>query len=240
MQPRFRTSLIAAAVSLAFAAGLSLSAQATGTYDKSTATTPATSTDTHAQAPANAMRSQAPATDMRAQTPSGAMPAQSSSNDMHAQAQLSSDDRKFIEKAAQGGVAEVKLGQLAADKATNSEVKKFGQRMVTDHSKANDKLMQIAKHKNITLPNGMDSSSQREFDKLSKLSGEKFDREYMKAMVSDHKKDVKEFQKEAKKATDSDLKNFAESTLPTLEDHLSLAKSAEEVAKHEGKIARAS
>jgi putative membrane protein len=235
MHPEFRKSLITAALSLAFATGVSMSAQATGTYDKSTGTTPATSTDTHAQAPANAMRSQAPAIDMRTQTPSSAMPAQTSSNDMHAQAQLASGDRKFIEKIAQDGAAEVKLGQLAADRATNSDVKRFGQRMVTDHSKANDKLMQIAKQKNIVLPSSMDSSSQREFDKLSKLSGEKFDREYMKTMVSDHKKDVKEFQKEAKKAKDGDLKNFVESTLPTLEEHLNLAKSAEDAAKHEAK-----
>ena len=134
----------------------------------------------------------------------------------------------------------MKLGQLAADKAQNSEVKKFGQRMVTDHSKANDKLMQIAKQKNITLPSGMDSSSLRVFDKLSKLSGAKFDREYMKTMVSDHKKDVKEFEKEAKKAKDADLKNFAESTLPTLEEHLNLAKSAEAAAKNEPKTASTS
>src|SRR5947207_611368 len=81
--------------------------------------------------------------------------------------------------AARGGVGEVQLGQLAAQKAQSDEVKQFGQRMVSDHSKANDKLKQVATQKNINLPTEMDSSSKREYDKLQKLSGAQFDREYV-------------------------------------------------------------
>ncbi len=129
---------------------------------------------------------------------------------------LSSSDKKFIEKAAVGGMAEVQFGKLAADKASSDEVKKFGQKMVDDHSKADDQLKQVATSKGVTLPTSLDKSTQREMDKLSKLSGADFDREYMKTMVSDHKKDVSEFKSEASKAKDPDVKQFASSTLPTL------------------------
>ena len=148
-------------------------------------------------------------------------------------ASLSSSEKKFIEKASEGGVAEVEMGKLASQKAQSAEVKQFGDRMVKDHTAANDKLMKLASDKGVVASKDMDASSKREYDKLSKLSGAEFDREYMKNMVSDHEKDVKEFQSEAKSAKDSDVKNFAESTLPTLEEHLKLAKSAQSSIKNE-------
>lgn len=149
---------------------------------------------------------------------------------------VSSSDRKFMEKAAQGGMAEVKLGELATQKAQSPQVKQFGQRMVDDHGKANQQLKQLATTKGVTLPTELDKSTQREYDKLSKLSGAQFDREYMDHMVSDHKKDVGEFKSEASKAKDADVKQFASSTLPTLQEHLQLAQSADQAAKHEGKM----
>ena len=146
---------------------------------------------------------------------------------------IAAADRKFVQKAAQGGIAEVQLGQLAAQHAQSEEVKQFGQRMAGDHSAANNKLQQLASQKGITVPTDMEASSRREYDKLQKLSGAQFDREYMSAMVSDHNKDVKEFRSEAKTAKDPDIKAFASSTLPTLEDHLKAAKAAEGTAKNE-------
>ena len=146
---------------------------------------------------------------------------------------VSSSDKRFVEKASQGGVAEVQLGKLAEQKAQSPEVKKFGARMAKDHTAANDKLSSIASRKGIAAAADMDSSSKREYDRLSKLSGAEFDQEYMKNMVSDHKKDIKEFQSEAKSGKDADIKNFAQSTLPTLEDHLKQAESAEAAAKNE-------
>jgi putative membrane protein len=146
---------------------------------------------------------------------------------------LSSSDRKFIEKAAVGGMAEVQLGKLATQKAGADQVKQFGQRMVDDHSKANDQLKQVASSKNVTLPTDVDKSTKREMDKLSKLSGADFDREYMKNMVSDHKKDVSDFKSEASRAKDPDVKQFAASTLPTLQEHLQLAQSAQQTANSE-------
>ena len=113
-------------------------------------------------------------------------------------AALSSGDRKFMRDAAQGGMAEVQEGQMAAQKANDPEVKKFAEKMVADHSKANDKLKQIASDKGVTLPTDLPASAQRENAKLSKLSGAAFDREYMKHQVADHKKVVSEFKSATK------------------------------------------
>jgi len=107
---------------------------------------------------------------------------------MATSASVSRGDRKFMERAAQGGMAEVQLGKLAAEKALSPEVKQFGQRMVDDHGKANDRLKQLATTKGVNLPTELDRSTQREMDKLAKLSGADFDREYMKHMVSDHRR----------------------------------------------------
>jgi putative membrane protein len=142
-----------------------------------------------------------------------------------------SSDSNFATKAAQGGLAEVQLGNLAKDKASSADVKSFGERMVTDHTKANDELKSIAGKAGITLPTSMDAKSQATYDRLSKLSGAAFDREYMKDMVSDHKTDVNEFKREAAHGTDPELKAFASKTLPTLEEHLKLAETVQAKVK---------
>ncbi len=138
---------------------------------------------------------------------------------------LSSSDRNFLMKAAQGGMAEVDLGQLASQRASDPQVKQFAERMVADHGKANDQLKQIASSKNVTLPTDVPAAEKRERDRLAKLSGAQFDREYMSHMTSDHKKDTSLFRSAAKSAKDSEIKQFASTTLPTLEEHLQMAQS---------------
>ncbi len=138
--------------------------------------------------------------------------------------QANSADTRFMDKAAQGGMAEVKLGQLAVDKGSSQAVKDFGQRMVTDHTKANDQLKNIANQKGVTLPSNLDAKDQATYDRLSKLSGTEFDRAYMRDMVKDHQMDVNEFRRESQSAKDAEVRTFASNTLPTLEEHLSLAK----------------
>src|SRR4051794_36110683 len=101
----------------------------------------------------------------------------------------STDDRKFVEKAASGGMAEVKLGQLAAQKDTSPTVKEFGTKMVHDHSKANDELKAIAAKKNLSLPTDVDTESKATYEKLTKLTGTDFDKAYIEAMVKDHDED---------------------------------------------------
>src|SRR5262249_20243036 len=126
-------------------------------------------------------------------------------------------DEMFLTQAAKGGMSEVKLGQLVSEKGSSDEVKKFGQRMVTDHGKANDELKSLAQQKNITLPTDLDAKDQALYDRLSKMSGAAFDRVYMREMLTDHRKDVNEFKKESTSGKDPDVKAWAGKTLPTLE-----------------------
>ena len=140
-------------------------------------------------------------------------------------------DTLFVKHAAKGGLAEVELGQLAADHASSEEVKKFGQRMVTDHGKANDELKSLAQQKNITLPTEIDAADKALHDRLSKLSGAAFDRAYMQHMLADHRKDVNEFKHESTAGKDPDVKAWASKTLPTLEEHL---KQAQDTTKAVG------
>jgi putative membrane protein len=137
---------------------------------------------------------------------------------------VSATDTRFIKEAAMGGMEEVQLGQLAVQKASNGDVKSFGQRMVDDHTKANSQLQQIASQKGVTVASKLSAPKQKDVDKLSKLNGAAFDRSYMSMMVKDHVKDVSDFQKASKNAKDSDVKSFASATLPTLQDHLKMAK----------------
>ena len=136
-------------------------------------------------------------------------------------------DSTFATQAAGGGIAEVKLGELAQQKGTTSAVTEFGKRMVTDHSNANDQLKGVASRDNITLPTTMDSKDQAEYNKLSKLSGTEFDKAYAKDMVQDHEKDIAAFKKEANDGQNPDVKNFAQQTLPTLQSHLQAAQEME-------------
>ena len=146
---------------------------------------------------------------------------------------LDRSDKAFITKAAQDGKAEVMLGQLAAERGGSDSVKQFGQRMATDHGKANDELAQLAQQKGVTVPDA-DSSHKKMHDRLSKLSGAQFDREYMREMTRDHDKDVKEFQRAAKSAKDPDVKAWAAKTLPVLQEHQQQAKQLAASAGKEG------
>ena len=137
----------------------------------------------------------------------------------------------FLTKAAAGGMAEVKLGQLATEKASNPDVKAFGQQMVDDHGKANSELKDLASKKGVTLPSDIDAKHQATYDRLSKLSGAEFDRAYMQDMVADHREDVSEFRRESKNNSDSDVKAWAAKTLPTLEHHLQMAESTNSKVK---------
>jgi putative membrane protein len=148
-----------------------------------------------------------------------------SGNSASSSRKLAPADRQFIKKAAEGGLAEVQLGQLATEKADSQDVKQFGQRMVDDHTKANDQLKQVASQKGVTVPDKLSPKDAATKARLEKLSGKAFDRAYMRDMVMDHTKDVSEFRMESKNAKDPDVKNFASQTLPTLQDHLKEAKS---------------
>jgi len=149
---------------------------------------------------------------------------QNSNGDAHAGHNMAgmSADTKFAMMAAMGGMEEVEMGRLAAEKGASDEVRQFGQRMVDDHTKANQELTQLASSKGMTLPATLDPKHQADMQKMSALSGEAFDKAYVKMMVKDHKKDVGEFQKESTRGADADIKGFATRTLPTLQEHLQM------------------
>jgi len=128
---------------------------------------------------------------------------------------LSAKDKTFIHKAAKGGMMEVAMGNLAAQNGQSDDVKSFGKRMVTDHSKANEELKSIAAKKGVKLPSKEPSG---------KWSS---DKAYMDMMVKDHEKDLAEFQEEASTGTDPDVKKFAEDTAKVVQEHLDLAKQTQ-------------
>jgi len=146
-----------------------------------------------------------------------------------------SPDAAFYKKAAEGGIAEVELGKLAQEKSLNQSVKDFGAMMVTDHSAANDKLKAIAERKSIKLPSSPSVGQMATKTKLEVLSGDAFDKSYIKGMVKDHQEDIEEFQKEATSGQDPDAKAYAAATLPTLKSHL---KKIESIAAAQGVDAR--
>jgi putative membrane protein len=134
------------------------------------------------------------------------------------------DSAKFATNAAQGGMAEVEMGRLATQRAGEASVREFGARMVADHSRANSELKSIAAQKGIQLPTDLNSEQKSEMEKLSKMSGADFDKEYMSAMLKDHETDVKDFETQSKEGNDAEIKAFAGKTLPTLQQHLQMAQ----------------
>jgi putative membrane protein len=139
---------------------------------------------------------------------------------------LNSTDRTFVTKAAQGGLAEVELGQMAEQKASNDAVKNFAKRMVADHTKSNNELKSQVQQMGVSLPTTIDAKAQSEKDRLSKLSGSEFDKQYIQHEIQDHRQDISEFQKQANSGGDETLRSFASKTLPTLQEHLQLAEQA--------------
>jgi putative membrane protein len=135
-------------------------------------------------------------------------------------------DMDFAKEAAEAGVMEVKLGQLAVSKATSQEVRTLGQHMVDDHSKANNELMALASKKTMNLPSALSSDGQKAYDELNKKSGADFDKAYSEMMVKDHKKVISKFEHEAEKGDDADLKAWASKTLPTLKHHLEMSEAS--------------
>ena len=129
-------------------------------------------------------------------------------------------EKLFIKKAADGGLTEVELGRLAAEKGGSDEVKDFGNEMVKDHSKLNDNLKEIAAKMNVTVPENISAKHHAAIEKMSSLSGAAFDKAYVNAMLMDHEKDIGEFEKADKEVKNSDLKQFIEDALPIMKDHL--------------------
>jgi putative membrane protein len=144
---------------------------------------------------------------------------------------ISRKDRMFMEKAAAGGMEEVDLGNAVKDKASDQQVKDFANKMVTDHTKANDELQALMTQKGLSAPTAIPAKNKAKDDKLKAKSGADLDKAYMADMVKDHDKDVKEFQDEATNGNDPDVKAWAAKTVTTLQEH---DKMAHDIAQKVG------
>jgi putative membrane protein len=131
-------------------------------------------------------------------------------------------DKMFLQKASEGGMAEVQLGQLAAEKGNSGEVKQFGQKMVEDHTKLNEQMKPIADTIGVSAPRHLNKIDQAEYDKLSGLSGDAFDQEYIADMVKDHRKDLHEFRREEMATSNSELKQSVGQAEQVISQHLSM------------------
>lgn len=138
---------------------------------------------------------------------------------------MSARDQKFIMDKAMSGMMEVELGRWAAQKGTSEAVKQFGRRVVEDHTKVNTELTQLATSKGITLATEMDRKHQSNISKISRLTGEEFDRAFSKMMLKSHEASVKDFEKQSTSGEDAELKAFASKILPTLQEHLQMARA---------------
>lgn len=142
-----------------------------------------------------------------------------------------SNQDSFWNDAAQAGMAEIMLGNLALQKSSNDEVKQFAQKIVDDHTAAGNELKSLASSKSMTLPTDVNAKQKATYDKLNALSGDEFDKEFIKVMVKDHEKAVSLFKNQSEKGTDIDVKAFAAKTLPTLQGHLDMAKQMNDKMK---------
>ena len=138
----------------------------------------------------------------------------------HAALAFSDADQQFILAAAQGGMTEVKLGELAAQKAVRDDVKEFGRMMVKDHTAINGDLIALAARKNVTLPDSLDAKHQAIVEKMTALTGSEFDHAYIDAMIRDHKMDAKAFKAESAETEDTDVKSFVDKSIPVIDEHL--------------------
>jgi len=130
------------------------------------------------------------------------------------------DDSTFVKKAAIGNAYEVKLGEIAAKEATHTEVREFGQKMVKDHTRALDALKKAARAAKIDVPDELDKHHQQQVDRFARFDGKDFDSAYVRSMIYDHEEDAALFEKATKELKNSDLRKYAESTLPVVREHL--------------------
>lgn len=138
---------------------------------------------------------------------------------------LNSTDRKFMVMAAMGGMAEIETARMALERASSDSIKQYAQKMIDDHTKVGDELKELASSKGVTLPTAVDAKHKAMMNKLMKLSGAAFDREYiMSAGVKDHEKMLKLLQDEVRKGKDADVKAFASKTIPAVQEHHRMAR----------------
>lgn len=150
-----------------------------------------------------------------------------------ARSTIARGDRKFIEEAANSGMFEVQVAQLAASKATDPNVKSFASMLVDHHTAANNELVKIANARGVELPAAPKRALRRDIEKLGKKDAEEFDRDFVRNVgIKAHEKDIKMFQKASKDVKDPELKTFVDKTLPVLQEHLAAAQKLPQSGKN--------
>jgi len=147
---------------------------------------------------------------------------------------LTADEQTFLQQAATSDQTEIKLGQLALERANTPDVKQFAQKMVEDHSKSTSLLKPIAADHDVALPESPGPQTDEKFKRLEKLSGPAFDKTYIEIMVADHQEVLNAFQAEAAKAADPKLKDFIATVQPIVANHLQMAKAIRQNEKTAG------
>jgi putative membrane protein len=137
---------------------------------------------------------------------------------------LSSLDRSFISSAEEANLAEIETAKIVEQKATDPAVKDFANRMVTDHTQASHELKALAKSTGVTLPAEPTAAKANQKDEWQKLSGAKFDDAYLRDQLEDHKQVISVFENEIEHGQNEAVKDYAEKTLPTLQDHIRIAE----------------
>jgi putative membrane protein len=157
-----------------------------------------------------------------------------------APAGLSDADREFITKAAQGGMAEVELSKLAVAKLKKKEIKQFAQKMIDDHTAANEELTTLARNKGAEVPTALAEDGQKSMDELKKLTGTKLEKKYVEVMKNDHQRMVDMFRDQSNNGQEPELKSWAAKTLPKLEEHLAHVEAIEAGKPYEPSAPQAS
>jgi putative membrane protein len=139
-------------------------------------------------------------------------------------ARMDRSERRFVEEMARHSLGEVEVGRIAENRGASEEVKKYGQRIVQDHGKANEELKQLAQSRGIKWPAEPDRAHRRSAERLQKLEGADFDKRFVSEMVKNHQADLKKAQKMAKDARDPELRAFAAKAAPVIEEHLNMAR----------------
>jgi putative membrane protein len=138
--------------------------------------------------------------------------------------QLNQPDRRFLDAASTGGLAEVAAARIAEEHASQDPVKVLARSLIIEHNKANDELTALAGQHGIAAPTEPGGKQKAAADRLKVLSGAAFDRAYVRDEIKDHKTMIALFQKEANSGQDPELKAFASQTLPSLQRHLQMAQ----------------
>jgi putative membrane protein len=221
----YRRALLAATVAIAVGSVAAIAQSSSESSSTAPSTGNSYPSDRNSSS-ANSTSATAGSNDTDMSRSSSASASDNSSDRNSSSKKLSWSDRRFITKVAEGNQDEIQVAQLAIQRASSPDVKNFAQQLVNDHTQLGQELQTLASSKDVQLK--ADTKTPHEENKLSKASGTDFDREFVKEMISEHKKDVKQFQDRVEDSKDSELKAFAQSTLPKLQHHLQMAQQLEQ------------